>query len=109
MINLYRGIIDIFTKQARALEDKMTGHIRGTFDYDPEDNAYGSAGFWNLQAEICFILFVKVFVVIGIVLAILLATLFFPLHAVKSAIMKLFGSMQSYQFVTEETIRKEPK
>ena len=67
MINLYRGIIDIFTRQARILEDKMTGHIRGTFDYDPEDNAYGSAGFWNLQAEICFILFVKLFVVIGIV------------------------------------------
>jgi len=109
MINLYRGIIDIFTKQARALEDKMTGHIRGTFDYNPEDNAYGSAGFWNLQAEICFILFVKVFVVIGIVLAILLATLFFPLNAVKTAFMKMFSSMHSHQFVTEETIRKEPK
>ena len=109
MINLYRGIIDIFTKQARVLEDKMTGHIRNSFKYDAEDNAYGSAGFWNLQAEICFILFVKIFVVVGIVSAIVLASVFFPLHAVKSAVMKLFGSMQSHQFITEEQLRKEPK
>ena len=109
MINLYRGIIDIFTKQARVLEDKMTEHIRGSFEYNPEDNAYGSAGFWNLQAEICFILFVKLFVVIGIVSAIVLAFIFFPLHAVKTAFMNLFGSMHSHQFITEETNKQEPK
>jgi len=109
MINLYRGIIDIFTKQARVLEDKMTDHIRNSIKYDAEDNAYGSAGFWNLQAEICFILFVKIFVVVGIVSAIMLAFIFFPLHAVKAAFMKLFSSIHTHQFITEETIRKEPK
>jgi hypothetical protein len=109
VINLYRGIIDIFTRQARTLEDKMTGHIRGSFDYNPEDNAFGSAGFWNLQAEICFILFVKLFVVIGIVSTIVLAFIFFPLHAIKTAFMKMFSSMHTHQFITEETIRKEPK
>lgn len=109
MINLYRGIIDIFTKQSRSLEDKMSGHIRGTFDYNPEDNAFGSAGFWNLQVEICFILLVKIFVMIGIVLTIVLSFIFFPLNAVKTAFIRVFSSMHSHQFITEETNRQEPK
>ena len=108
MINLYRGILNKFNLNVDRLEDELVDLIRSSFVENPEDNAYGSAGFWNLLLEVCLTLFVKLFMILATMLTVSLAIVFFPLNAVKVAFTSMFGKMQTHQFVTEESLKKEP-
>ena len=106
MINLYRGISDRFTSNIRQLEDDFKELIRGSYTENPDDNAYGSAGFWNFLLEIVLTLFVRSFIILSILLTVSMASIFFPLNAVKNAFANLFTKMGPTQFVEEP--RKEP-
>jgi len=106
MINLYRGISDRFTSNIRQLEDDFKELIRGSYTENPDDNTYGSAGFWNFLLEIVLTLFVRSFIILSILLTVSMASIFFPLNAVKNAFANLFTKMGPTQFVEEP--RKEP-
>lgn len=109
MIKLYRGILDKFNSNVDRLEDELIELIRSSFVENPEDNAYGSVGFWNLLLEVCLTLFSKLFMILATFLTVSLAIVFFPLNAVKVAFMTLFTKIHTHQFITEEQLRKEPK
>jgi hypothetical protein len=109
MIDLYRGILNKFNSNVDKLEDELIKLVRASFVENPEDNAYGSAGFWNLLLEVCLTLFIKMFIILATLLTVSLAIVFFPLNAVKVSFMTLFTKMHSHQFITEEQLRKEPK
>jgi hypothetical protein len=109
MINLYRGILNKFNSNVDKLEDELIQLVRDSFVANPDDNAYGSAGFWNLLLEVCLTLFIKMFIILATLLTVSLAIVFFPLNAVKVAFMTMFNKMHSHQFIIEEEIKKEPK
>ena len=106
MINLYRGISDRFTSNIRQLEDDFKELIRGSYTENPDDNAYGSAGFWNFLLEIVLTLFVKSFIIIAVLLTVSLAIVFFPLNAVLNAFMYVMPRFDN-RFVEEPT-KQEP-
>ena len=109
MINLYRGISDRFTCNIRQMEDDFRELVRESYVENPEDDAYGSAGFWNFLLEIVLTLFVRLFIILSIILTVIMVIVFFPLNAVKVAFTSMFSKMQTHQFVTEEQLKKEPK
>jgi hypothetical protein len=109
MINLYRGVLNKFNSNVDRLEDELIKLVRSSFVENTEDNAYGSAGFWNLLLEVCLTLFIKLFIILATLLTVSLAIVFFPLNAVKVAFTSMFSKMHTHQFITEEQLRKEPK
>ena len=109
MINLYRGILNKFNSNVDRLEDELVELVRDSFVINPDDNAFGSAGFWNLLLEVCLTLFSKLFIILATILTVSLAIVFFPLNAVKVAFVNMFNSIHTPRFVTEEEMKKEPK
>jgi hypothetical protein len=109
MINLYRGILNKFNSNVDRLEDELIELVRSSYVENPNDNSFGSAGFWNLLLEVCLSLFTKMFIILATLLTVSLAIVFFPLNAIKVAVASVFGKIHSHQFITEEQPRKEPK
>jgi hypothetical protein len=107
MISLYRGIVDILITQTEVLNKQFVKHIRTFNDGDPTEN-FGAAGFWNLLLEVTCIFYVKAFVAIGIAVALGLALIFFPLYALRKAILGAFsGTMPKFE--QQPITYEEPK
>lgn len=91
MLKLYRGLLDIIIFQSRMMDEQFTQHIRAFNDGDTNENNFGVKGFWNFLLEIVCVFFVKSFVVVGTSLFVGLALLFFPLYAIKMAVVNVLN------------------
>lgn len=91
MLKLYRGIVDILTARCEGLNDAFAKHIRAFNNGETDENNFGVKGFWNLLLEIVFVMYVKMFAALGIVLTVALALVFFPLHAIRIAILNMIN------------------
>jgi hypothetical protein len=106
MLKLYRGLVEILTKQCEKLNSEFINHIRKFNDGEGENN-FGVKGFWNLLLEIVFVLFVKLFIASGVLMTLIMAIIFFPLHALKTSITNILNHRA--EFVPEEINYQEPK
>jgi hypothetical protein len=89
MIKLYRGLIDILIYNSRQMDEMFTKHVREDVPNNTGD--FGVSGFWNLLLEVTFLLFTKMFIACGVLLAVSLALVFFPLHAMRIAIVNMLN------------------
>ena len=108
MIKLYRGILDKYTSNIRTMEDDFKDLVRESHVYDPDNTAFGSAGFWNFLLEIVLTLFVKSFIIIAVLLTVSLAIVFFPLSAIKNAFSYVMPSFVAGPRFIEEPVKQEP-
>lgn len=87
MIKLYRGLIDILIFNSRQMDEMLTKHVRQ--DAPDYTGDFGVNGFWNLLLEVTFLLFTKMFIACGVILTVALAVVFFPLHALRVAVVNI--------------------
>jgi uncharacterized membrane protein len=81
MLELYRGLIDIFVNHNESITTNLRSHIRNFNDGKTDSHSLGVPGFWNLLLEITMAIFVRICSFAGIILIASLAILFFPLYA----------------------------
>jgi hypothetical protein len=91
MLELYRGIIDIFVIHHQSVAGDLRKHIRSFNDGKTEENNFGVRGFWNLLLEITLRIFVAIYSFAGTILIVSLAIAFFPLHAMMIATINILN------------------
>jgi hypothetical protein len=96
MIELYRGLIDIFIFQFRSLDEQLTAHVRDTTQFP----------FWNFMLEITFLLFSKLAFVSAVVMITGLAIAFFPLYALMNVLVSVLNHRA--EFESDQTIYISP-
>ena len=103
MLQLYRGLIDILIYQSRGMDEQFMQHIRSFNEGDSNPENFGVSGFWNFLLEIICVMFVRAFLVIGTTLFVCLAIIFFPLYAIRMAVMNIMNHRaEPFPIETEE-------
>ena len=85
MTELYRGLLQILSSKLNALIEHLRAHIRSFRKETTNPSNYfdvGVIGFWNLQLEIIYTLFVLLCLVSGILLTAILAIISYPFAAI---------------------------